>query len=155
MATLTEYATPEALPSTQAGRVGRLLGLRGKTPISDVSLASKIAEGLCPSSVDALVAIIGRSSVIGPLIPEATLRRAKKEGKVLSREMSERLYEVSRVIDAVSRLYHGDQAAVSRFLTKPHSLLDGQSPLELAQSSSAGTDAVINMLQRAEYGFAV
>ena len=62
MATLTEYATPETLPSTQAGRVGRLLGLRGKTPISDVSLASKIAEGLRPSSVDALVAIIGRSS---------------------------------------------------------------------------------------------
>ena len=69
--------------------------------------------------------------------------------------MSERLYEVSRVLDAVSRTYHGDKAAIVRFLEKPHRLLGGYTPLEMAQSSSAGAEAVINMLRRAEAGFAV
>ena len=69
--------------------------------------------------------------------------------------MSERLYEVSRVLDAVSRTYHGDKAAIARFLEKPHRLLGGHTPLGMARSSSAGAEAVINMLRRAEAGFAV
>lgn len=145
----------DAVPHTQAGRVGQLLGLKGSNKIDDVALAHKVAKGLRASSADALVSFIGRSGVVGPLIPEATLRRARKERKNLSREMSERLYEVSRVIDAVSCAYHGDKDATLHFLTQPHTLLDGKSPLEMAQSSSAGADAVLNLLKRAEYSFAV
>ncbi len=152
MDALDAYTTPDTLPGTAAGRVGLLLGLE---PMDDIGLAAMIASGLRVSSAEALSAIIGRTSVVGPLIPEATLRRAKKQRKALSREMSERLYEVSRVVDAVSRTYHGDSAAVSRFLTRPHQLLGGQTPLGMAQSSSAGADAVMNVLRRADAGFAV
>ena len=89
------------------------------------------------------------------VVPEATLRRAKKNHKTLSREMSERPYEVSRVVDVVSRLYKGDEEAIKRFLNRPHRLLDGKTPMEMAQSNSAGTEAVIKMLERAEFGFSV
>ena len=69
--------------------------------------------------------------------------------------MSERLYEIGRVVDAVSRAYHGDTPAIVRFLNAPHPLLAGRSPLDMAQSSSAGAEAVINLLRRAEAGFAL
>ncbi|NNV14548.1 MULTISPECIES: antitoxin Xre/MbcA/ParS toxin-binding domain-containing protein [unclassified Roseobacter] len=155
MAPLQAYMTPETLPGTESGRIGVLLGLKTKGPLDDISLADRIAKGLTVSAAEALSAALGRSAVVGPLIPEATLRRAKKSQKALSREMSERLYEVSRVVDAVSRVYHGDEEAISRFLNRPHNLLGGRSPMEMAQSNSAGAEAVINLLRRAESGFAV
>ncbi|MCX7560553.1 DUF2384 domain-containing protein [Sulfitobacter sp. F26204] len=155
MAALEAYMTPEALPGTESGRIGKLLGLKAKSPLDDIGLADHIARGLAVSAAETLSLALGRAAVVGPLIPEATLRRAKKGRKALSREMSERLYEVSRVVDAVSRLYHGDEAAISRFLNRPHKLLAGRTPMEMAQSNSAGAEAVINMLRRAESSFAV
>lgn len=154
MTLLDGYTTPEDLPGTESGRVGLLLGLSAPEPIDDVELADKVANGLRANAAETLSSVLGRSSVVGPLIPEATLRRAKKSRKALSREMSERLYEVSRVVDAVSRTYHGDKDAISRFLHRPHQMLGGRSPLQLARSSSAGAEAVINLLRRAEAGFA-
>lgn len=155
MAPLEAYSSPQTLPGTVSGRVGKLLGLTQAKAMDDLHLADQISKGLRAASADALSAILGKSSVVGPLIPEATLRRARKERKPLSREMSERLYEVGRVIDAVSRIYHGDEDAISRFLNRPHNLLGGKTPLEMARSSSAGADAVINMLRRADAGFSV
>jgi len=155
MMALQAYSDPTALPGTQSGRIAVLLGLKDKSPLDDVSLADRIAKGLGVGAAEALATVIGRASVVGPVIPEATLRRAKKQRKALSREMSERLYEVGRVVDAVSRSYHGDEEAISRFLNRPHNMLGGRSPLELAQSNSAGAEAVINLVRRAESGFAV
>jgi putative toxin-antitoxin system antitoxin component (TIGR02293 family) len=155
MAALDMYHTSNQAPSTEAHRVGALLGLRPKAMLDDIGLAERIEAGLRAASADALGAVIGRARVVGPLIPEATLRRARKERKALSREMSERLYEVSRVVDAVSRIFHGDQERIDRFLAKPHPLLAGKSPIAMAGSSSAGANAVLNLLQRAEGGFAL
>ena len=152
MAALDFYAEPGGPPASLAVRIGRLLGFEGEAPLDDIRLADRIARGLKPSAAASLSEAIGRAHVVGPLIPEATLRRARTRRGRLSREMSERLYEVSRVVDAVSRAYHGDRAAIERFLTRPHPLLDARSPLEVAQSSSAGADAVLNMLRRAEAG---
>ncbi len=155
MASLHAYTTPESLPGTESGRIGMLLGLKTKEPLDDVGLADRIANGLAVSAAEALSVALGRAAVVGPLIPEATLRRAKKGRKALSREMSERLYEVGRVVDAVSRVYHGDEEAISRFFNGPHKLLGGRTPMEMAQSNSAGAEAVINLLRRAGSGFAV
>ncbi len=155
MTALDIYSNPNSLPGSEAGRIGMLLGLKAKKPIDDIGLAEHVSKGLRVASAETLAGLIGRVNIVGPLIPEATLRRAKKNRKALSREMSERLYEVGRVVDVVSRVYHGDQAAIARFLEKPHKLLGGRTPLSMAQSSSAGAEAVINLLRRADAGFAV
>ncbi len=155
MAAIDLYRDPSAFPGSEAGRIGMLLGLTAPQQIDDFGLAERVSNGLRPASAETLASLIGRMRVVGPLIPEATLRRARKDRKPLSREMSERLYEVSRVLDAVSRTYHGDKAAIVRFLEKPHRLLGRYSPLELARSSSAGVEAVISVLRRAEAGIAV
>jgi putative toxin-antitoxin system antitoxin component (TIGR02293 family) len=155
MVALKAYTSPDTLPGTAAGRVGLLLGLKHPARIDDIGLANLIANGLRATSAEALGVVLGRANVVGPLIPEATLRRAKTQRKALSREMSERLYEVGRVVDAVSRVYHGDKDAIARFLNRPHKLLGEKSPLQMARSSSAGADAVINLLRRADSGFSV
>ena len=151
---LQAYADPAKLPASEAERVARLLDLDGPDAASDVQLALRVSKGLRPRSASALAKLLGAKRVIGPVIPEATLRRARRSGKALSREHSERLYEVGRVVDAVGRVYHGDRTAIESFLNRAHPLLEGRTPLDLARSSSAGAEAVLNLIRRAEAGIA-
>jgi putative toxin-antitoxin system antitoxin component (TIGR02293 family) len=138
----------------QPARIGEMLGLNA-IALDDVGLARVVVLGLPASAAEALGRVIGRAQVVGPLIPEATLRRARQGRKALSREMSGRLYELSRVVDAANRSFGGDRTAVDRFLARPHPLLDGMTPLAMAQSGSAGAQAVINLIRRADAGVAV
>jgi putative toxin-antitoxin system antitoxin component (TIGR02293 family) len=89
------------------------------------------------------------------LIPEATLRRARAGQKPLSREHSERLYEISRVMDAALQAYGDDHTLAMAFLTRPHPLLEGETPIALARMSSAGTDALVALIGRAQAGVAL
>ena len=147
---LQAYSDPGSLPSGQSARVARLLAIRNPDVVGDLQLAKRISDGLHPGAVSALEDVLGRKLVIGPIIPEATLRRARKAGKPLSRELSERLYEIGRVVDAVSLVYHGDRQSIEAFLKRPHPLLDGETPFDVARSSSAGTEAVLNLVRRLE-----
>ena len=148
------YADPSDLPASEAARVARLLEIDGPEIISDVQLARRVSGGLLPRAAAALAEVLGRSRVVGPVVPEATLRRVRKAGKPLSRELSERLYELGRVVDAVGRAYHGDRNAIDTFLNRPHPLLDAETPFDMARSSSAGAEAVLNLIRRAEAGIA-
>ena len=151
---LQAYADPINMPASEAVRVARLLAIDRPDLLSDVQLARRVSDGLLPRAAVALAQILGRNRVVGPVIPEATLRRVRKAGKPLSRELSERLYEVGRVVDAVSRVFHGDREAIVAFLNRPHPLLEGETPFDMARSSSAGTEAVLNLIRRAEAGIA-
>ena len=151
---LQAYADPIDMPASEAVRVARLLAIDRPDLLSDVQLARRVSDGLLPRAAVALAQILGRNRVVGPVVPEATLRRVRKAGKPLSRELSERLYEVGRVVDAVSRVYRGDREAIVAFLNRPHPLLEGETPFDMARSSSAGTEAVLNLIRRAEAGIA-
>lgn len=148
------YADPDDLPASEAARVARLLAIDEPDALSDVQLARRVSRGLLPLAAAALAEVLGRNRVVGPVVPEATLRRARRARKPLSRELSERLYEVGRVVDAVGRAYHGNRDAIDTFLNRPHPLLDGETPFDMARSSSAGADAVLNLVRRAEAGIA-
>ena len=152
---LQAYADPADMPASEAARVARLLAIDGPDLLNDVQLARRVSGGLLPRAAVALAEVLGRNRVVGPVVPEATLRRVRKAGKPLSRELSERLYEVGRVVDAVSRAYHGDRDAIDTFLNRPHPLLEGETPFDMARSSSAGAEAVLNLIRRAEAGMAL
>ena len=155
MNALEAYADPGRLPATQAGRLARLLALADAEHFDDVALAREVAAGLPTSAVSALEAILGASRTAGRLASEVTLRRHRKSQKPLSRTHSERTYQLGRVVDAVARAFRGDVARIDDFLTRPHPLLDGESPLDLATSSAAGADSVLRLVLRAEAGVAV
>jgi len=151
---LEAYKIPGDLPIGAHGRIAKLLGLNTAKGADELWLADQVANGLTPSSAVALCNAVGKQKVVGPLIPEATLRRASKSKKCLSKEMSERLYEVSKVLDAVSTAYRGDKEAIQRFLDQPHQLLGGRSPYSVAASSSAGSDVVLSLVRRAQASIA-
>ena len=151
---LQAYADPADMPASEAARVARLLAIDQPDLLSDVQLARRVSGGLAPRAAMALAEALGRKRVVGLVIPEATLRRVRKAGKPLSRDLSERLYEVGRVVDAVSRACHGDRETIDTFLSRPHPLLEGETPFDLARSSSAGAEAVLNLIRRAEAGVA-
>ena len=155
MNALEAYADPRRLPPTQAERLARLLGLDDTEHLDDVALVRKVAAGLPTRAVSALEDILGSWRLAGRLASEATLRRHRKSRRPLSRAHSERTYELGRVVDAVARAFRGDVARIDDFLTRPHPLLDGESPLDMATSSSAGADSVLKLVLRAEAGVAV
>ena len=155
MNALEAYADPGCLPATQTGRLARLLGLADAEHLDEVALARRIAGGLPTSTVSALGELLGPDRVAGVVVSEATLRRHRKSRRALSRGHSERIYELGRVLDAVGRAFHGDVARIDDFLSRPHPLLGGASPLEMATSCSAGADTVLNLVWRAEAGVAV
>lgn len=142
-------------PINESTRLARLMGLEDSAELDDVELAHRVANGLPTSVVIAFARILGRSKVIGPMVPEATYRRLSKRGKPLPREHSERIYEVGRVLDALARVYHGDLDKIRGFLDRPHMVLGGETPFELARSSSAGAETVLNLVLRAEAGMPV
>jgi len=152
---LSLYGEPAELPSTEAARLALLLALDDPLGFDDIALAGQVGSGLPTRSATALAHVLGRAEIIGPVIPEPTLRRARQAQRPLSRAHSERLYELSRVIDATGRAFHGDKEKLRAFLTRPHPMLDDQSPFDLARSSSAGATAVRHLLARAEAGMPV
>ena len=155
MNALEAYTDPDQLPATEAARLARLLGLDDTEHFDDVSLARKVAAGLPMRAVSALEDILGAVRLAGRVASEATLRRQRKGRRPLSRMHSERAYELGRVVDAVACAFRGDVARIDDFLTRRHPLLDGESPLDMATSSSAGAEAVLKLVRRAEAGVAV
>lgn len=141
--------------ASETARIARLLAIADPDSCSDVSLAQSVAGGLRPAAVTAMAQAFGgnRSRIVGPIVPEATFRRAQKSGK-LSREHSERLYEIGRVVVAIAWAYRGDLDRIEAFMTRPHPLLAGETPFDMARSNSAGADAVLNLVRRAEAGVA-
>ena len=152
---LQAYSDPASLPASAAMRVAELLEIEPADAANEVQLALSVSNGLLPRSAQALAKLLGANRVIGPMIPDATLRRARKVGKPLSRVHSARLYEVGRVLDAVSCAYRGDRSAIEVFLDRAHPLLEGNTPLDLARSGSAGAEVVLNLVRRAQAGMAV
>ena len=140
---------------SEANRLARLMQLDPSGDLDDVTFARKVANGLPTSVVVAFARILGRSKVIGLMVPEATYRRLSKLGKPLPREHSERIYEVGRIVDLLGRVYRGDLALVLQFLYSPHPLLHGETPFDLARSSSAGADTVLNFVRCADAGVPV
>ena len=58
------------------------------------------------------------------------------------------------MVIAVAWAYRGELDRVEAFMTRPHPLLAGETPFDMARSSSAGADAILNLIRRAEAGVA-
>ena len=155
MEVLEAYADPARHRASEAVQLGRLLRLADAERLDEVALARRVAKGLPTSSLSGLYDLLGQSRVIGTVVSEATLRRHRKSRKPLSRRHSERVYELGRVLHALGRAFHGDRVRMEAFLHRPHPLLDSLTSYEMTVSCSAGADAVLNFVRRAEAGVAV
>lgn len=155
MSPLEAYSDPTTIALGWPARVAKLMSLSPVEGFDDVAMAHCVAKGLPTTVVGSFAEAIGRARIVGPVVPEATLRRLNRQGLPLPRDHSERMYELGKVIDAVGCVYRGDIAKMDSFLDRPHPLLHGATPFEMARSSSAGADAVLNLVHRAAAGVVV
>ena len=142
--------------ATQFAEVEDLLGLEG-TGGSRLALANSVENGLPISALERLALQVspGDSSFKFRLIPKATFERRKKAAKkLLNREESDRLARLAKVF-ALAESVYGTPDGARAFLTRPHMMLDGKLPLDVALATGPGADAVSNILGRTAYGAAV
>jgi len=157
MTALAAYKEPDQLPASEPMRLAKLFGLRGDAGSSDLAFADRVAQGLPVTAAFALESVLNlvARDALYRVVSESTLRRAKKGKTALTREPSERIYELGRVIDQAAKTFRGDEAAVARFLNRPNAVLAGRTPFDVARSSSAGADLVVKLLRKADAGVAV
>ncbi|MDX2158875.1 MAG: antitoxin Xre-like helix-turn-helix domain-containing protein [Hyphomicrobiaceae bacterium] len=138
-------------------QIAEVLGLPRAATFDDLKLVSSIRDGIPARSAEhAARAIDPEGSQLRAidLVPKSTLHRCIERNKPLSTDASETLWQVARVYVEARRLYRDGDAALA-FLFRPHPLLDGRRPFDLARETTAGSDLVLKVLAQAEAGSAV
>jgi putative toxin-antitoxin system antitoxin component (TIGR02293 family) len=138
--------------ASQAATVENLLGVSARVGNSRLGLANSIIDGLPVSAIDRLAGEVAPDDARFKfrLVPKATLERRKKSTRQLTSEEGDRLARLAKVYVFALDIYH-DSAKVRAFLNRPHAMLDGKPPLDVALATGPGADAVINVLGRAAY----
>jgi putative toxin-antitoxin system antitoxin component (TIGR02293 family) len=137
-------------------RVVGALGLQRKGNYSLLDFHDDIARGFPVSAVEWLRKAIApdmRASFDGLIVSEATLKRYRKARKPLNPAQSERLARLAEVWTAAMDVYR-DEDSARMFLRRPHQLLHGRTPLNIAAESSAGARSVEQVLGRLKHGTA-
>ena len=137
----------------EAHSVEALLGMPGKTD-SLLGLAYRIEDGLPVGAVERLAGFVapGDATFKYRLLSKPTyMRRKKSPGKRLTTEEGNKLARLAKVVSFALDIYK-DPARARAFLGRPHPMLDGKPPLEVALATGPGADTVLNILGRAAYG---
>ena len=132
-------------------RIAEVMGLRRKVrSLSELSAA--VQSGLPKSALQASVARVfpegrERTDMLYRVIPEATFKRRRDQ---LRADESERTERLARVIATAEYVWDDDDDA-RRFLTSPHTQLDGQRPIDVALTE-LGARRVEEILWKLYYG---
>lgn len=122
---------------------------------SAFDLLDVVASGLPKESLTAVVGAATRNvteavSARRRVIPDATWKRRTLR---LSPAESDRTMRLARLVALTRRVWHNNAKDVSEFLSTPHPLLNGQTPLECS-ASDIGAELVEGVLLRLMYGVA-
>ena len=138
----------------QPGSAEALLGVATGMQASRLALATSIESGLPVAALDRLADTVAPDDARFKfrLVPKATLeRRRRSPSQTLSSEEGDRLARLAKVFSFALDIY-GTAERAREFLSRPHPMLDGRAPLDVALGTSPGADLVINLLGRAAYG---
>lgn len=141
-----------------AAAIARLLGLPSWRKMNSLSLVDQIEQGLPLQAVERVAQVMAPDDPRArfTLLPRSTwIRLRKRSPQRLTRERSERVHGVARVLLEARRLWKDDRPAMVRFLNRPHPLLGGRVPLDVARESTAGADLVVRIIGEARAGVAV
>lgn len=135
--------------------IGDLLGgarVMASAPRSALDWVDMIRRGLPSATVDALTKVTHLSqaelaAAVG--IPERTLARRKREGRLTSEESS-RLVRLARVVARGEEVFEDLDVAVD-WLKTPNASLGGAAPLSLL-NTDIGAGSVMDTLGRIEHG---
>src|SRR5437867_8646335 len=138
-----------------AGRARTLVKAHAKgRRIHARSVRARIRAGLPVAEFDALrdllgLTVEGLADRIGMSI--ATLSRRRQSRQPLDAGLSDRLLRFARLFRLATELHDGDEDAARAWLGKPARALDGETPLDHADTE-AGAREVENLIGRLEHG---
>jgi putative toxin-antitoxin system antitoxin component (TIGR02293 family) len=117
-------------------------------------VTARVKAGLPVVEFDALRELLGLTvedlaAKIG--ISIATLSRRRQRGQRLDAGRSDRLLRFARLFRLAAVLYDGDEEAARDWLRKPARALDGETPLDHADTE-VGAREVENLIGRLEHG---
>ena len=117
-------------------------------------VAARVKAGLPITEFDALRDLLGLTTEglaakIG--ISIATLSRRRQSGRPLDTGHSDRVLRFARLLKLATELHDGDEQAAREWLAKPARALDGETPLDHAETE-AGAREVETLIGRLEYG---
>ena len=102
--------------------------------------------------VTALLALSLQEAAGLLLISERTLHRRRREGRFTQAE-SDRLVQLVQLTEAAVEAFDGHRAEAVEWLTTPKTLLEGETPLQYADTQP-GRDAVYDMLAVIQFNMA-
>lgn len=135
-----------------------ILGLRstGSQRASPLQLVDLAERGFPVSTLDQISKRIAPSDVTFKyrIVPKATLSRAKAGSSRLSSAQSTLVARLAKIW-ALARTIWGSDEATRDFLLRPHQLLDGRRPVDVAIENELGGELVREILGRLQNGSAV
>lgn len=145
-------------PLSDASEIARLMGLPSWRKMSDLSLVDQAERGLPLQTVERVAQVMApddpaRSSPCCPAQRGPASR--KQPHQHLTGEASERVHGIARVLVEARRLWADNESAMVRFLNRPHLLLGGRTPLDVARQSTTGADLVVRIIGEARASVAV
>lgn len=144
-------------PLTESAQVATVLDMPGAARMTDIDVAEAVENGLPTTTLEALAAKVNafEDGALFKVISESTYRRAMRdEGRRLSPQASEKVYDLARVLASAALLFKDDWERIARFMMLPNQVLGGRKPFDLACSSRAGGDAVLRVIGAARAGVA-
>ncbi len=136
--------------SIEAVQGAGLLGFGSDCP--PAALIGAVREGLPYDAFERLRAFLdvpARDAGTRLLIAERTLARRRQNGRFTPEE-SDRLLRLARLAEMALVVFEGEAAPARRWLTQPKRLLNGESPLDRADTE-AGAREVEDMLYAIEF----
>jgi len=123
-------------------------------PLRAGEAAARVKAGLPVGELDTLRELLGLTmeNLAGRIgISIATLSRRRHSGQRLDAGHSDRVLRFARLFRLAVELHDGDAAAARAWLSKPARALDGETPLDHAETE-AGAREVENLIGRLEHG---
>jgi putative toxin-antitoxin system antitoxin component (TIGR02293 family) len=133
-------------------QIGDWLGLQ--TPATETEILRIVEGRLAPSVIKRLLMLgLERSEIDETVIPSRTLQHRRSRREKLTLEESDRVLRIVRILSSAEAVY-GNRARALAWLRKPHSRLDGRSPLSLLKTDT-GSRIVEELLIQIDEGMFV
>ena len=145
-------------PFSDAAQIARIMGLPSWREMNSLSLVDRIEQGLPLQAAERVARVMApddRHAKFTLLSRSTWSRLRKRPRRHLTRDASERVHGIARVLLEARRLWADDEPAMVRFLHRPHLLLGGRTPLDVARKSTTGADLVVRIIGEAKAGVAV
>ncbi len=133
-------------------QIGDWLGMQ--PPATEAEVLRLVEGRLAPSVIKRLVALgLERAEIDEVVIPARTLQHRRTRREKLTREESDRVLRVIRVLAKTESVYGGRERALA-WLRRPNERLDGRAPMSLLKSDT-GSRIVEELLIQIDEGMYV